>query len=109
MAQYQIKLESGLYVGLFNFGRTYKACTKKAWLNIDDDKKAIELAKAFKGKLTKRVHKYGVVYVSNGKYIPICFCNNKKIAESQVRYHNENTNTNKHKVTDEWLKQNIEI
>ena len=50
--EYQIKLKSGLYVGLVNFGRTYKACKKACRLRDITEETAKRLAKDWDGELT---------------------------------------------------------
>lgn len=50
--EYQIKLNNGRYVGLVNFGRTYRACKSACRLNGLTEEKAKKLAKLWKGKLT---------------------------------------------------------
>lgn len=90
--EYQIKLKSGMYVGLFNFGRTYKACKKAAWLSDIDLETAKKLARDFDGELTKRTQTYAVVCdfgYGDGTEV-VCWCNDREDAHKTRDSYNEN-------------------
>ncbi len=112
MAQYQIRLKSGLYVGLFNFGRTYKPCKSAAWLNIESDDVAMHVAKSFDSEtLTKRTLEYVVVCnfdYGEGTEV-VCWCKDKTDAKDTAQRYNENDRQHYYRITRKWLETSIKV
>lgn len=88
--EYQIKLKSGLYVGLVNFGRTYKACKKACRLRDITEETAKRLAKDWDGELTKFMLRPCIISNYGYGWEIECFADTYEEAKDDLKAYQDN-------------------
>ena len=103
--EYQIKLKSGLYVGLVNFGRTYKACSLSG---ITEDT-AKRLARDWDGELTAFTLLPCVMSNYGEGWDVECFCATKEEAKADLQAYRENCRDAAFQIKWKWSERYISL
>ena len=107
--EYQIKTNGGMYVGLFNFGRTYKPCKSAAWLRGIDLKTAKMIANSFNGTLKQREMSYCVISDFGEGWEVVCWCDGKKDAYDTRDSYNKNDKEHYYRVKIKWHETDVDL
>ena len=107
--EYQIKLKSGLYVGLVNFGRTYKACKKACRLRDITEETAKRLAKDWDGELTEFTLCPCVMSNYGEGWDVECFCTTKEEAKADLQAYRENCHDAAFQIKWKWCERYISL
>jgi hypothetical protein len=107
--EYQIKLKSGLYVGLVNFGRTYKACKKACRLMGISEDMAKRIARDWDGELTK-FELLPCVMSNYGEGWDVeCFCKDYDEAKADLQAYRENCRDAAFQIKWKWSERYISL
>lgn len=105
---YQIKSKTdSLYVGLVNFGRTYRWCTTKCTLRGIDREKAIKIAKTFNGELTEKTFLPVVMGNEGYGWEIYTWCKGKADALQTLKEYRENVKGGVFKISWKWSEEKI--
>jgi len=107
--EYQIKLKSGLYVGLVNFGRTYKACKKACRLSGITEDTAKRLARDWDGELTAFTLLPCVMSNYGEGWDVECFCATKEEAKADLQAYRENCRDAAFQIKWKWSERYISL
>lgn len=107
--KYQIKTKSGMFVGLVNFGRTYKACKTSRGLTgitLDEAKK---LAKQFDGDLYEYTYSPCIMSDYGQGWEIECWCNDRDDAKQNLKDYQENDPQHPHQIKWHWAERYISL
>lgn len=107
--EYQIKLKSGLYVGLVNFGRTYKACKKACRLSGITEDTAKRLARDWDGELTSFTRCPCIISNYGDGWEIECFETTYEEAKEDLKAYNENCPQYPHRIKWKWQERYISL
>ena len=107
--EYQIKLKSGLYVGLVNFGRTYKACVKKCRLRGISEDVAKSIARDFDGELTAFTLSPCIISNYGCGWEIECFADTYEEAKEDLKAYRENCPEYPHRIKWKWSERYISL
>lgn len=107
--EYQIKLKSGLYVGLVNFGRTYKACKKACRLSGITEEIAKRLAKDWDGELTQFTLRPCIMSNYGEGWDVECFSTTYEEAKADLQAYRENCRDAAFQIKWKWQEKYISL
>lgn len=107
--EYQIKLKSGLYLGLVNFGRTYKACKKACRLRDINEETARKLAKDWNGELTSFTLLPCVMSNYGEGWDIETFCNDYEDAKKDLEAYQTNCKEGVFRIKYKWSERYISL
>lgn len=107
---YQVKHKTeNKYVGLVNFGRTYRWCASKCTLSGIDQEKAKQIAKAFDGELTEMTFLPVVIGNEGYGWDIYSFCESIEEAKQTLRDYRENVKNGTFNISWRWSRRYIAV
>lgn len=107
--KYQIKTKSGLYVGLVNFGRTYKACKTSQGLTGITLDEAKQLARQFDGELYEYTYSPCIMSWYGNGWERECWCDDREDAKRTLQDYRDNDPQHAHQIKWKWAERYISL